>query len=193
MGFFDSIAGFGRAALRGIGSGIEIAAPIVAQAGAQLLAQRIAPPVVGRGLPMGPLGAPRPAAFPMPAARTLPSFPFPMGGRPLGFAPGGGIQTMPAFPVSRAAFDVGTRGGGFLEEATESLGGLFRGQPTFFELGMPRAARAVPQIEAQNPVTGRTHVWKHMGRPILYTGDLAACKRVSRISARVARARPRKR
>jgi hypothetical protein len=65
-------------------------------------------------------------------------------------------------------------------------GGLF-GAPSAV------AARAIPQIEAVNPVTGKTHVWKHMGRPVLYTGDLAACRRVNRVAKRVAKAMPKRR
>lgn len=65
-------------------------------------------------------------------------------------------------------------------------GGLF---------GVPSAvsARPISQIEAVNPMTGKTHVWKHMGRPVLYTGDLAACRRVNRVAKRVSKAIPKRR
>lgn len=46
--------------------------------------------------------------------------------------------------------------------------------------------RAVPELQARNPVTGRINVWRNMGRPVLYSGDLSTCKRVNRISSRVA-------
>lgn len=42
-------------------------------------------------------------------------------------------------------------------------------------------------ITAQNPSSGSLSTWVNMGRPVLYTGDIAACRRVNRISARVAR------
>ena len=58
-------------------------------------------------------------------------------------------------------------------------GGLF--QPTQL------SARPLPLIMASNPVTGRITFWKHVGRPILFSGDLATCKRVNRIARRARR------
>lgn len=51
-----------------------------------------------------------------------------------------------------------------------------------------QTARPIREIQQVNPATGKIHVWRHMGRALLYSGDLAACKRVTRISKRVARA-----
>lgn len=47
--------------------------------------------------------------------------------------------------------------------------------------------RAVPSITARHPTSGSLNTWLSMGRPVLYTGDLAACKRVNKIASRVAR------
>jgi hypothetical protein len=58
---------------------------------------------------------------------------------------------------------------------------------------MPQHTRALRMIEARSPTTGKMHYWKHMGTPILFSGDLANCKRVGKVQARLNRARPRKR
>lgn len=47
--------------------------------------------------------------------------------------------------------------------------------------------RAIPSITARHPTSGSLNTWVSMGRPVLYTGDLAACKRVNKIASRVAR------
>jgi len=46
---------------------------------------------------------------------------------------------------------------------------------------------AVPEIMARNPATGRINTWRNAGRPVLYSGDLATCKRVNKIGSRFAR------
>jgi len=64
--------------------------------------------------------------------------------------------------------------------------------PTMFKPAQA-TARAVRMIEARSPTTGKMHYWKHMGVPILFSGDLANCRRVGKVQARLNRARPRKR
>lgn len=49
-------------------------------------------------------------------------------------------------------------------------------------------ARAQPFV-ASNPVTGKLTWFKPAGRPILWSGDLTACRRVGRIAARARRSR----
>ena len=90
---------------------------------------------------------------------------------------------MPAFPVSRAAFGVGTEGLGFGQELTERLGGLVGGQTTLFRQGMAQVL-PVREITERNPMTGRIEVWRHMGRPVLYSGDFACARRVAKIARR---------
>ncbi len=97
-----------------------------------------------------------------------------------------GQFNMPAFELT----DPGTAGGGLGSELMERFRGMTGGLPTMYRYGQTRAT-PVREIQAVNPDTGKIGVWKYMGRPILYTGDLAACKRVQRISRRVARRRPR--
>ncbi len=51
--------------------------------------------------------------------------------------------------------------------------------------------RARPLLMFLNPATGNPVWYKNMGRPILWSGDLACAKRVAKISRRVGRRRPR--
>lgn len=55
--------------------------------------------------------------------------------------------------------------------------------PQLFQPGMP-TVRPLPLIMATNPVNGKITFWKHAGRPILFSGDLATCKRVAKIARR---------
>lgn len=61
-----------------------------------------------------------------------------------------------------------------------------------FRAGAAMAARAVPFV-VPNPVSGRPVWFMPAGAPVLWSGDLRACKRVSRIAARAARSGGRKR
>lgn len=54
----------------------------------------------------------------------------------------------------------------------------------------PRAQQLVMQ---QNPVTGRMHFWRHVGHPILYSGDVSHCRTVNRILGRASRKAGRRR
>ena len=95
---------------------------------------------------------------------------------------------MAAFPSQRsglsslAAFDlplidiVPQGGGGQLSRLTSPF------VPTM------QGARAQPFI-ANNPVTGALTWFKPAGRPILWSGDLTACKRVGKIASRARRAK----
>jgi len=99
---------------------------------------------------------------------------------------------MAPFPVTRADFGVGTAGRGFFPELTERIGGLVRGQTTFF-VQSPPGLRPQKDITQQNPVTGKIEFWRHMGRPVLFTGDLATVRRVSRVASRLNRRLGRRR
>lgn len=141
------------------------------------------------------------------AARVGGSMPFPQLSGGFGFSPnlslpsvgGGGFASslLDALPgVLTAASPLIANL--FEQEATEApdllerlglatgLEGAVEREATFW---IPTASgvRANPEIMARNPVTGRLSTWKNMGRPVLYSGDLATCKRVNKISSRVAR------
>jgi len=128
-----------------------------------------------------------------PLAGIQPGTPFGAGAIQAAF--GGG---MPAFPVTRnlgfqqAAFDlpfidIVPQGQGAL------VGGLGAGGGTLTSPFRPTMAGARAQLHIQtNPVTGRPTWFRPAGQPILFSGDLGACKRVDRI-ARRARGSRRKR
>jgi len=52
--------------------------------------------------------------------------------------------------------------------------------------------RARHEIVVENPLTGKVMVYRNMGRPLLYSGELASVKRVNKVAARARRASPRK-
>lgn len=113
-----------------------------------------------------------------PSAWEMPS----IVGPALDFFTGG--TSMPAVTVP------GTSGGGMGTELMERLRGAVGGQTTMYRYGGERVT-PVREIQAVNPVSGKIGIWRYMGHPILYSGDLATCKRVGRIARRVARRRPR--
>lgn len=133
------------------------------------------------------------------------------------FAPGGQmafnqLTSLPGYPSPvQAPFG----GGGFWGGVGEFLGGLLpglTGQPftgpmlpgdTSIDLpgadlwpGDPMANalwtrgasgyRQTSTLVVPSP-DGRIGFWKAMGRPVLFSGDLAACRRVNKIAARVGR------
>ena len=53
--------------------------------------------------------------------------------------------------------------------------------------------RARHLVQVQNPQTGTTHWYRNVGRPILFSGDLRAAKRVRKVASMARRASPRKR
>jgi hypothetical protein len=95
---------------------------------------------------------------------------------------------MPQFPAQHAGLGnglgldlpfidiVGQGGGGQLARLTSPF------VPTM------AGARAQPFV-ASNPVSGKLTWFKPAGRPILWSGDLTACRRVGRIAARARRSR----
>ena len=105
--------------------------------------------------------------------------------------PSGG-SPVPAFPGMDVITSPGTYGGGVFGEVAERVTGAIAGRPSMFAYGQTRA-RALPMLEAVHPETGKVHYWRHLGRPILFTGDLAVCKRVSRVRGKLNRGRPRPR
>lgn len=51
--------------------------------------------------------------------------------------------------------------------------------------------RALSQVHAVHPITGRLMTYKNMGRCVLFSGDLSAAKRVRKVAARARRAKGR--
>jgi len=125
------------------------------------------------------------------------------------FAPLPGGPEMAAFPTTRfatfqpSAFDVATaRQVGLpslLRQAPAFLGGIIGGEAldlAFAGSGggtpmfRPTMAGARAQFfRAQNPATGQDTWFRPAGRPLLWSGDLSACKRVNKVAKRARRKR----
>jgi len=115
--------------------------------------------------------------------------------RTLGIGCGsGGGQVIP-FPGSGGAFPYPQEGYGYppMQIPQQTLmpqggagcgGGPFRAGPTL-------SARAVPFM-LPNPVSGRPVWFMPAGRPLLWSGDLSACRRVAKIAGRASKSRGRR-
>lgn len=143
-----------------------------------------------------------PGGFPtqFPAPMRAPSAPFfqspqfpAAGPSQLPFAPGGVV--MPQFQnqipgFQPAAFNLpGTNGFGlpFVDIVGQGGGAALGALTSPFR---PTMAGAAAQAHIQpNPVTGKITWFKPAGRPILWSGDLTACRRVGKIAMRARRAR----
>ncbi len=97
---------------------------------------------------------PAPIGPQLPPGSSTPSDPFGLGGTPLGSMLG------------------------YANPAAAGCSSLFV-QPTANP--RPRPQQLVMQ---PNPATGRMHFWRHVGSPILYSGDVSHCKTVERILGR---------
>lgn len=198
MGFSDSMAGLGRSLLSGIGAGLEAAVPILAQAGATWVGSKIAPKaptVVYGGGGYGPYVAPTvgrytPAATPTPTvispisygASTVPSTWTPIGDSMATFPSttygNGYLQVTPALGIPGVDIGIETYAPG-----TKPMNG---GCPTSPFGIAPQRARAQAFVVG-HPTTGAPVWFKPAGRPVLWSDDLRACKRVARIAARAKR------
>lgn len=93
----------------------------------------------------------------------------------------GGAVTQPA--------GVATGTGGLPLPGQSAVGAISPAAP----VTVSTVARPVSTLTYVNPVTGQPMTYKYMGKPVLYSGDLAACRRVNRIARRVSKAMPRRR
>lgn len=203
MGFFDTIAGAGRAILGGVVDILETpAGQQFVAAGAQALTQSIFPgqqrtqfvnplfqqqqALFGGAVPQQFQQFQRfPSQFGFPPVQGLP---FSTSSIP----PGAGI--MPAFPISTSQF--GGIGAGFVPAAFDlpfidivpQGGGAQLGSLTSPFVPTMAGARAQAFV-SPNPMTGKLTWFKPAGKPILWSGDLTACRRVSRIARRAKRLR----
>jgi len=116
---------------------------------------------------------------------------------------------MTAFPVSRTAIG-GQQAGifplipgisellGLAQPAVQAVqalrgGALTAASPGRFFQPTTRSVVPIRDLTDVNPATGKTHFWRHMGTPVLFSGDLATVRRVSRIASRVNRRLGRRR
>jgi len=123
------------------------------------------------------------AAFPTAVNASFPSSPFTTG-NPF-------FQTT-AFPA------IGAIGGALARQIPGFLGGLAAGEISGAVAGggpgtpMFRATMAGARAQffrTQNPATGQDTWFRPAGRPLLWSGDLTACKRVNKIARRAKRKR----
>ena len=133
------------------------------------IAKRFLGPTVGPGTAFP--GQPQQAAFPIiPAARAL----------------------IPAARQFLPAFGGGVAGGLF-----EDFLGRTGGASTFDEAAAftdPVPGRCRPKAHVKrNPCTDKEVWFVPRGRPLVFTGDMAACKRVDRVAKRLDKARPKRR
>ena len=216
MGFFDSIKAVGRAFGSVLEGAVETFGPTFAEAGASFLFGKAFPGQTA-SLPFGtpPIRGDRPRApfpgeQPFQIPRQLPpvirgpggfvsDIPRPPGPSqfpvPIPFA--GGRQQM-HFPTSQDVSGVSPTAGRFELDLPGpftlrspigiAAGGI--GCPSLFS-APGTSARPISMFMVPNPVTGKPTFFKHAGRPILFSGDLRACKVVNRIAARARRVRGR--
>ncbi len=64
---------------------------------------------------------------------------------------------------------------------------------SLFEPTCHGTLRAAREVTAINPQTGKIHFFKNAGRPVLWSSDLAAAKRVRKVASKAARSMPRRR
>lgn len=118
--------------------------------------------------------------------------------QPLSVLPGGAmVPTLPAAGgFQLAGFDIpgvdlvnpfAPQGTGPSIQAIQQGGGAMSSLPFRPTMAGARASTFV----VPNPVTGAPTWFKPAGRPILWSGDLSACKRVTKVARRARRARPR--
>lgn len=110
---------------------------------------------------------------------------------------------MPHFPgdalnVTQAGFQVP----GFAQQTLFDLPGIdlqlpftadarTGGTPFFNPVGA-RAQSPRSLIMQLNPSTGKPTFFRHAGRPIMFSGDRALCKRIDKIARKAGRSRPRR-
>lgn len=129
-------------------------------------------------------------------AKKLAKASAPRGGFPmLGFS--GGMMT-PAVPGwGTAAAGVGVLGGAlgelgldpnnpqsYLGQAVDAIQGQSCQK---FKLAQSQRAVPISLISDVNPSTGRTHWWRHVGQPILFSGDVSHCRRVNKLLSKQTR------
>lgn len=202
MSFLDSLAGFGRATVDALGAfaGSDFGRAVIPIA-ASSLSQR----GFFQGPRTGPTGSRRAGMTDTQVVASQASQ-FQSAG-PGGFAGPIGFNPLPALvkiaknPAVQGAVggalgaifgdDIVGENGGNGDVAVlpggAMVGGGNGGGSGLFRRG--DTVRAVRQFTVINPVTGNPVVYRNMGRPLLYSGDIACAKRVQKIARRAGRGR----
>ena len=136
--------------------------------GAADIARRFLGPTVGPGTAFP--GTPRQAGFPLlaPLARA-------------------GSRLLPALP----AFGGGVVGG-VIEDFFDFGGAGTLDESAAFTDPIPGACRPKAHVKT-NPCSGKKVWFVPRGRPLVFSGDMSACKRVDRVAKRLDKARPKRR
>lgn len=95
-----------------------------------------------------------------------------------------------------ATLNLASNGGGLtsmfdlpgVDLVSQGTGGACSALTSAFASGSSRGARAKTHVRA-DPITGRAVWFRPAGRPILWSSDLSACKRVRKVASRARRAR----
>ncbi len=129
----------------------------------------------------GPISFPRaPAPAPVPQAPLLAPGPVVLaGGGPFGGAPFVDPASLGGGPPMPGVFQTA----GIIQQQPREPSFLDPGCPSFFRAG-GMTARPTRFITATNPATGALTFWEHAGQPIMFSRDLAVCKRVRRIAGK---------
>lgn len=212
MGFFDSMK-IGLGAVGDflgdvVGAGLAAAPTVIPLLQSTGVIPQIQPTgmVTTRGPGGGPLGRPQTPYYALPGGAPVQQqtarnpFRAPVGfptGQPTNAptAPFGVIPNMPSFQSTRGGFQQAAFNGfqtagldlPFIDIVPQGGAGQLTRLTAPFVPTMA-GARAQPHIQA-NPVNGQLTWFKPAGRPILWSGDLTACKRVGKIAARARRAK----
>ena len=197
MGFFDSL----KTGLGGIGQGIGsvLNSPAVGQFalgfGSQLVNQ-----LFNNGSSQNTVGMAQQPFFGPPAGFQQQGQRFAVlpGGAPVAtpFNPSTGGGFMPAFPnnplqVSQANFGFDIPGFDLVNPIQPQGMGQFSGGGLIGPGPIRQTQCGVRAAPFAMVVNGKQHHFKPAGRPILWSSDLSACKRVSKVARRARRARPR--
>jgi len=121
-------------------------------------------------------------AFPIATQASFPPSPFALATGTPGFQQAGAIGLGGALLRQLPGIVGGFAGGA----ALEGLVGGGGGTPMFRNTMV--GARAM-FFRTQNPVTGQDTWFRPAGRPLLWSGDLTACKRVNKVARRARRKR----
>jgi hypothetical protein len=217
MGFFDSfktgIGAFGDFLGDITGAALGAAPTIIPLLQSTGVIPQVQPSAINtsRGPGAGPLGQSRNPYYPNYGRTALPGGapvqpyqqnPFP---GPVGFSAGlptnqptspYGVVPMPSFPAQRGGFTnaaFGLPGQGlaqgfdlpFIDIVPQGQGVSGIGSPW----ASGRCGARAQAFLATNPTSGASTWFKPAGKPILWSGDLTACKRVGKIAARARRAK----
>jgi len=210
VGFFDSfkvgVGAIGDFLTDITGAALGAAPTIIPLLQSTGVIPRVQPsPIITQRGPGGsPLGRPAPTALPGGAMVPFPNQPrvnpfgqfnfpaAPVGAFPVGTPTGfptapSGVVNMPAFSSQRGGFQQAGLDLPFIDIVPQGGAGQLSRLSSPF---VPTMAGARAQaFVAPNPVTGATTWFKPAGKPILWSGDLTACRRVGRIAARARRAK----